>query len=234
MVLLCLFLEILPSKRSLIGHTAFFCGDDPLISQVGKLLLGQDEVTVTRVARSLKRVFVGDSTFRGDGLRRIWHRGENTTDVVSWVDRQGQIMRQEFTFGGLVVRWERERGVISGSEQGGGEHSVPASKTVEEWGSNLELFSSAFALLCSVPQSDFYLRHLMHRLAEIVDQDPPSDRETTAGEVTMTHILKSRSLEQRWEMVEEKQPESHLGLWIAVAGLGITLFIGAFWYVVSH
>ena len=81
-----------------------------------------------RVAGSLKRVFVGDSTFRGDGLRRIWHRGENTTDVVSWVDRQGQIMRQEFTFGGLVVRWERERGVISGSEQGGGDHSVPSSQ----------------------------------------------------------------------------------------------------------
>ncbi len=207
---------------------------NPLISQVGKLLLAQDVATVARVASSLKRVFVGDSTFRGDGLRRIWHRGENTTDVVSWVDRQGQIMRQEFTFGGLMVRWERERGVISGSEQGGGEHSVPASKTVEEWGTNLELFSAAFGLLCAVPQNDFYLRHLMHRLAEHVGQEPPSDRDTTLGEVTMTHILKKRSMEQRWGLDEDVEPESHFGLWVAVAALGITLFIGAFWYVASH
>ena len=205
-----------------------------LISQVGKLLLAGDEATLLRVAGSLKRVFVGDSTFRGDGLRRIWYRGENTTDVVSWVDRQGQIMRQEFTFGGLVVRWERERGIISGSEQGGGDHSVPSSKTVQDWGSSDELFHAAFGLLCRVPQSDFYLRHLMHRLAEHTGEEPPSDGDSVSGEVTLTHILKSRSLEQRWGVDDEVDTENHFGLWVAVAFLGITLFIGAFWYVVSH
>jgi len=187
-----------------------------------------------RVAGSLKRVFVGDSTFRGDGLRRIWHRGENTTDVVSWVDRQGQIMRQEFTFGGLVVRWERERGVISGSEQGGGDHSVPSSKTVQDWGPNSELFFAAFGLLCHVQQSDFYLRHLMHRLAEHLGAEPPASQDSVTGEVTLTHVLKSRSEEQRWGVDDEVEPENPLGLWITVAILGITLFIGAFWYVVSH
>ena len=209
-------------------------GETALISQVGKLLLAQDHATIRRVASSIKRVFVGDSTFRGDGLRRIWHRGENTTDVVSWVDRQGQIMRQEFTFGGLVVRWERERGVISGAEQGGGEHSLPAAKTVEDWGSNDELFHAAFGLLCNVHQSDFYLRHLMHRLSEHTGAEPPPDRDTVSGEVTLTHILQSRSLEQRWGVDDEVEKENNFGLWIAVAGLGITLFIGAFWYVVSH
>jgi hypothetical protein len=196
--------------------------------------LAQDEATTKRVAASLKRVFVGDSTFRGDGLRRIWHRGENTTDVVSWVDRQGQIMRQEFTFGGLVVRWERGRGVVSGAETGGGEHSMPAARTVEDWGDNSELFSAAFTLLCQVPQSDFYLRHLMHHLADLVGEEPPRDRDTTQGEVTMTHILNSRSIEQRWGLDEKEEPESHFALWLVVAVLGITLFIGAFWYVVTH
>ena len=187
-----------------------------------------------RVAGSLKRVFVGDSNFRGDGLRRIWHRGENSTDVVSWVDREGQIMRQEFTFGGLVVRWERDRGVISGSEQGGGEHSMPAARTVEDWGSNEELFSAAFALLIRVPQNDFYLRHVMHQVANHVGEEPPQDRDITQGEVTMTHILKRRSESQRWGLEEEKEQENHFALWVAVAGLGLALFIAALWYVLSH
>ena len=143
-------------------------------------------------------------------------------------------MRQEFTFGGLVVRWERERGILSGSEQGGGDHSVPSSKTVQDWGSSDELFHAAFALLCHVRQSDFYLRHLMHRLAEYTGFEPPLDGDLVSGEVTLTHILKSRSLEQRWGVDDEVDSENHFGLWVAVAFLGITLFIGAFWYVVSH
>ena len=37
-----------------------------------------------------------------------------------------------------------------------------------------------------------------------------------------------------WGVDDEVDTENHFGLWVAVAFLGITLFIGAFWYVVSH
>jgi hypothetical protein len=197
-------------------------------------LLAQDPGTLQRVAGSLKRVFVGDSTFRADGLRRIWHRGENTTDVVSWVDREGRIMRQEFTFGGLVVRWERDRGVISGSEQGADEHSMPAVRTVEDWGANTELFEASFALLCAVAQSDFYLRHLMHQLAAHIGAEMPLDRDTLPGEVTLTNVLTKRGQNQQWGFEEVAEKEDHFALWLTVSALGTTLFVVALWYVLTH
>ena len=110
---------------------------------------------------------------------------------------------------------------------------MPSSKTVQDWGPSSELFA-AFGLLCHVQQSDFYLRHLMHRLAEHLGAEPPASQDSVTGEVTLTHVLKSRSEEQRWGVDDEVEPENPLGLWITVAILGITLFIGAFWYVVSH
>ena len=67
------------------------------------MLLSADEASIAMVASRLRRVYVGDTEFREDGLRRVWHRGGAAADIISWVDEGGVIMRQEFTFGGLVV-----------------------------------------------------------------------------------------------------------------------------------
>tara|TARA_B100000676_G_C17758961_1_gene670538 strand:- start:30 stop:638 length:609 start_codon:yes stop_codon:yes gene_type:complete len=202
------------------------------------MLLSADEASIAMVASRLRRVYVGDTEFREDGLRRVWHRGGATADVISWVDQAGVIMRQEFTFGGLVVLWTREQGVTSGLE-GAENTGMPTARLVDAIDdSDQQLFVVAAQILARVENPDFYLRHLAMRIFESAGKSPESLREHPTGEVTMPHVLMERaSLNSgRFQQAqEEEDPESgHIGLWIAVAGLAMSLFVGAIWYVASH
>lgn len=202
------------------------------------MLLSADEASIAMVASRLRRVYVGDTEFREDGLRRVWHRGGAAADVISWVDQAGVIMRQEFTFGGLVVLWMREQGVTSGLE-GAENAGMPTARVVDAIDdSDHQLFVVAAQILARVENPDFYLRHLAMRIFERAGKSPESLRDHPTGEVTMPHVLMERaslSSGRFQQAQEEEDPESgHIGLWIAVAGLAMSLFIGAIWYVASH
>lgn len=210
-----------------------------MISQLAKLLLSGDDASISMVAGRLRRVYVGDTEFRGDGLRRVWHRGGAAADVISWVDKAGVIMRQEFTFGGLVVLWIREQGISSGLESSDSGASMPEARVVDGINDNdQQLFSVAARILERVESPDFYLRHLAMRLFEMVGQDQDLLKEHPTGEVTLPHILKERAslnVDRFQSEQEEEDPESgHIGLWIAVAGLSVGLFIFALWYAASR
>ena len=189
------------------------------------------------VAESLQRVHVGDTTFREDGLRRIWHRGGAAADVVSWVDRDGVIMRQEFTFGGLVVRWERDQGVYSGAVNSDGHAALPAASTVDDWHEDgVGLHTTASAIINQVDNPDFYLRHLAVRLAEACGKELSPRVRPVTGEVTMPNILQQRATlgERRWDFAEEQtEDEESIALWAVVAGLAMIGFIAAYWYISS-
>lgn len=202
------------------------------------MLLSADEASIAMVASRLRRVYVGDTEFREDGLRRVWHRGGATADVISWVDEGGVIMRQEFTFGGLVVLWTREQGVTSGLEaaQTGGLPTARVIDAIDD--SDQQLFVVSAQILARVGNPDFYLRHLAMRIYESVGKNPESLRDHPTGEVTMPHILIERASLNSGRFAqaqEEEAPESgHIGLWIAIASLAMSLFVGAIWYVASH
>jgi hypothetical protein len=189
------------------------------------------------VADSLQRVHVGDTTFREDGLRRIWHRGGAAADVVSWVHRDGVIMRQEFTFGGLVVRWERDQGIGSGAVSDDGHASLPTASTVDDWHEDdVGLHVTASGVLSRVESPDFYLRHLAVRLAEACGEEPSSARRPITAEVTMPNILQQRAAlgDRRWDLFEKvEEEEESITLWVVVAGLAMTAFIAAYWYISS-
>ncbi|MEC7752330.1 MAG: hypothetical protein VX405_12585 [Myxococcota bacterium] len=202
------------------------------------MLLSADEASIAMVASRLRRVYVGDTEFREDGLRRVWHRGGAAADIISWVDEGGVIMRQEFTFGGLVVLWTRDQGVTSGLE-GSDNAGMPTAKLVDAIDdSDQQLFVISSQILGRIENPDFYLRHLAMRVFERVGKSPEALREHPTGEVTMPHILMERaSLNSgRFHQAEEEDDleSGHIGLWIAVAGLAMSLFIGAIWYVASH
>src|SRR5262245_37665843 len=68
--------------------------------QVGTLKMIQE------TAATLRRIQANED-YDAKGIRTIWHRGRNRTEMLSWENRDGKIVRQELSLFGLVVEFQQ-------------------------------------------------------------------------------------------------------------------------------
>ena len=61
-----------------------------------------DRGILEQIAREFRRMRA-DETYDDDGIRTIWHRGPQRTELLTWEDRKGNILKQELSFVGLFV-----------------------------------------------------------------------------------------------------------------------------------
>ena len=107
----------------------------------------------------------GDETFDANDVRTIWHRGPQRTELLTWENRDGALIKQEFSFAGLILEYTPEQGIRTGI--------IPLSDQVTDTGQPRSTvirmqnqpepttLQKAAALLGLVPERDYYGQHLM-------------------------------------------------------------------------
>jgi hypothetical protein len=109
-----------------------------------------------RLGATLRRVRVADRPLEGGG-KKVWHQGEQGAEVISFVDADGNVTRQETYLTGHVVVWEFGRPLSTGQvkpEVSGGD-SLAGDATVDVPG-----VLNAVSLLEGYTGEDKYLAHL--------------------------------------------------------------------------
>jgi hypothetical protein len=80
--------------------------------------------------QSLARIRVLEQQ-EADGLRRVWHQGAEGGDLLSWVDPQGRLLRQELTLLDDYFLWTSTQGARTGATtDSGGAATARASEMV--------------------------------------------------------------------------------------------------------
>ncbi len=124
----------------------------------------EDTNVLETIATRFRRLR-GDETFDANDVRTIWHRGPQRTELLTWENRNGALIKQEFSFAGLVLEYTPEQGIRTGI--------IPLSDQVTDTGQprstvirmqshpESTTLQKAAALLGLVPERDYYGQHLM-------------------------------------------------------------------------
>lgn len=119
---------------------------------------------LTSIAERFRRLR-GDETYDENGVRTIWHRGPQRTELLTWENRDGGLVKQEFSFAGLLVEFTPEHGMRTGI--------IPLSDQVTDTGQPRSTvirmqatvepttLAQAARLLGFVSDRDYYGQHLM-------------------------------------------------------------------------
>ena len=124
----------------------------------------EDKNVLDTIASRFRRLR-GDETFDANGVRTIWHRGPRRTELLTWENRDGALIKQEFSFAGLVLEYTPEQGIRTGiiplsdqvTDTGQPKSTVIRMQSVPE----ATTLQKASALLGLVPDRDYYGQHLM-------------------------------------------------------------------------
>ena len=124
---------------------------------------GHDGV-VEAIAHRFRRLR-GDETFDHTGVRTIWHRGPQRTELLTWENQDGHILKQEFTFAGLVIEFSHKGGVRTGLIPAGeqGTDTGQPRSTIVRMQTSLSVNALQYGarLLGRVPDRDYYGQHLL-------------------------------------------------------------------------
>ena len=124
---------------------------------------GHDSV-VESIAQRFRRLR-GDETFDDAGVRTIWHRGPQRTELLTWENHDGHILKQEFTFAGLVIEFSHQTGIRTGiipAGEQGTDTGQPRSTIVRMQASpSSNSLKYGAKLLGRVPDRDYYGQHLL-------------------------------------------------------------------------
>ncbi|MBS2027292.1 MAG: hypothetical protein JST54_05240 [Deltaproteobacteria bacterium] len=123
-----------------------------------------------------------------DGGKKVWHQAGAEVEVISHVDPDGHVTRQECYVEGALVVWERGKPVTTGTVQGGGRGSgiAPAQGLVQDVDPSVVVVEEALSMLKAAPPGDRYLDHFRAELeaaAEGLADDELSSTVTTMGKV---------------------------------------------------
>lgn len=107
----------------------------------------------------------GDETFDTQGIRTIWHRGPQRTELLTWESKDGSLIKQELSFAGLIVEYTPEQGIRTGiipvtdqvTDTGQPRSTVIRMQTIPE----VNTLQKASTLLGLIPDRDYYGQHLM-------------------------------------------------------------------------
>ena len=125
---------------------------------------------IGQLAETLQRV-AGNEDFDANGVRTVLHRGR-MCELLSWEDKDGNIVKQELTFAGSVIEHRTRARVRTGhvpmSEEQSGSGQAAKSIDLDPNPSQKTLAHAAHFLKRS-PMRDFYTQHLLKQVNEALN-----------------------------------------------------------------
>jgi hypothetical protein len=184
------------------------------------------------IAESIRRVR-GDESYDGKGIRTIWHQGKMATEMLSWEDQKGNIIRQELAFTGIVVMYKQGKPMTTGKlplddkQTGGGrpmtdlikQDPAPVSDTLD----------MASHLLKNIPDRDYYAQHLLKYINDAVDTLGYDESRTLISDIDS--FSKERKEQKRSEPTQKidlnKKSTNRILAFVLLAVAGVLLGLGA-------
>ena len=122
------------------------------------------------VGPSFKKVLGTDTDLDGSGVRRIWHRGAQKTELLTWETEDGTIVRQELTFQNLLIEINQTGIVRTGLIPQDGSPNTPQSV---EFSSSPDpgVLKKCATLLAQMEARDAYQHHLLEGLNSVLESD---------------------------------------------------------------
>lgn len=175
----------------------------------------------------------GDESFDTQGIRTIWHRGPQRTELLTWESKDGALIKQELSFAGLIVEYTPNQGIRTGiipvtdqvTDTGQPRSTVIRMQTAPE----ANTLQKASTLLGLIPQRDYYGQHLM----ELSNDWLVQNGQTPVAPVTTSSENFSRAPvgpEAAWRTItgltEERTPNSIPLPVIAIAGILLGVILG--------
>jgi hypothetical protein len=118
----------------------------------------------SRYAAQLRRVRAGERA-ADDGGKKVWHQAGDEVEVISFVDAEGKVTRQECHLSGTLVIWRAGLQVSTGAVATAARRGVAASEgIVPDANPNADAVAQALTLLEALPPGDRYLDHLRAEL----------------------------------------------------------------------
>ncbi|WP_342378481.1 hypothetical protein NVS55_03800 [Myxococcus stipitatus] len=88
--------------------------------------------TLKTAVQALSRVHAVEGPPGENGLRTVWHMGTDGAELMSQVDAEGRVRRQELTLLEDHYMWASGEGVRTGRVESDGERARPAASVVKE------------------------------------------------------------------------------------------------------
>ncbi|QSQ11273.1 hypothetical protein [Myxococcus landrumensis] len=88
--------------------------------------------TLKTAVQALSRVHAVEGPPGENGLRTVWHMGTDGAELMSQVDSEGRVRRQELTLLEDHYMWASGEGVRTGRVESDGERASPAASVVKE------------------------------------------------------------------------------------------------------
>lgn len=144
---------------------------------------------------SLYRIRAVESSWDGEGLKSVWHQTADGADLLSFVNREGQVVRQELSLLEDYFLWSSEHGLRTGkSASGTGLRSAAgAGHDVTFDPANVEMRVSRGAeALKAYAGEDRYIQHIA-RILKLAHQGMQSfdpAEVTSASHVPLDELLR--------------------------------------------
>jgi hypothetical protein len=177
---------------------------------------------LARLGASLRRVTLADRPLP-EGGKKVWHQGDEGVEVLSFVDAEGRVLRQECYLGHEAVVWQTDRplntAAVQGSARGAG--IARSELLVNDERPRASVMRAALELLRAAPANDLYLKHLRDIVDSSVqgldDSDDPDDKVT------------SMQIKSAPPMPKTKDRLSSRAYLLVFVSIGAALLLGAFY-----
>ena len=126
---------------------------------------------LAEIAKSFRRLKANED-FDGRGVRTIWHRGTMRSEMLTWEDKGGSIVKQELSFLGMVVEFKQNEPLRTGT--------IPLNQELTDAGKPMshllkmdrapveKTLDYASVLLKNVPDRDYYAQHLLKHVNDTI------------------------------------------------------------------
>jgi len=164
------------------------------------------------LAGTVKRVRANED-FDAQGIRTIWHRGQRQTELLTWENQAGDVMKQELTFLGFVVEFRGGRlrtgkvvqdGTTSGAM---GSHAMQLDRVPDH-----VTLSYASLLLKQIPDRDFYEQHLLKHV---------NDGLAELGETRVTGVIDIESYQRHSAWMKEEASRRRVPKQVAIIAASV-------------
>ncbi len=153
-----------------------------------------------------------------DGFREVWHHCPQGADLVSLVDAEGRLVRQELTLLEDLLRWTPGDGVTTGASRAAGTGGQPSVALVSlDAEPSAPRLARARRALSGFSGADPYLRHVKQAIDLAGQGRPIADAPVVTGSVDASRF--------RAKLAAESDRRSKL--WWGLAGAAALVALGA-------
>ena len=129
-----------------------------------------DAERLAAAVNALYRVRAVEKPPDADGLREVWHHCAQDADLISLVDAEGRVVRQELTLLEDYLRWTSKDGLATGaSGRARGSKALKAGEAIVlDRVLNPSRVLRAQSALAGYPGDDLYLKNVRHVIGAAV------------------------------------------------------------------